>query len=147
MAAEGLGLAASVSGLVSLGLQLTAGIFKYVDAFENRQEDLVNLKRQNDALSDSLRAIETASSSFQGQHPNFIAVVTQNLESCKQELNTAKALSDELSDGDRSTLTMRLKNQKKKLTYAFHRSKVQQLAQRLQQANAILQLSLAGLEL
>ncbi|KAK7747718.1 hypothetical protein SLS62_008965 [Diatrype stigma] len=147
MAAEGLGLAASVAGLVSLGLQLTGGIVKYLDAFESRQEDLINAKRQNDALMAGLLAIQTASSSFQGQHSQAIAAVIQNIQACETELTAAEALRVDLADCERSTWTMRLENQKKKMTYAFHRSKVQQLAQRLQQANGILQLSLAGLEL
>ncbi len=128
MAAEGLGAAASVAGLVSLGLQLTGGIVKYLDAFENRQEELVNVRQQSDALIASLLAIQTVLSNLQGQYPEFIAAMTQNIESCKKELNAAEVLRSELADCDGSTWTMRLENKKKKLTYAFHRYKIQQLA-------------------
>ncbi|KAI1377172.1 hypothetical protein F4677DRAFT_415538 [Hypoxylon crocopeplum] len=147
MAAEGVGLAASVAGLLSLGLQITSGIVKYLDAFENRQEELAYVRQQNDALTATLLAIETASSDFQGQRPEFTAAVSQSIQSCETELNAAEALRVDLADCDRSTWTTRLENKKKKLTYAFHRSKVQQLAQRLQQANEVLQLALTGLGL
>ncbi|KAF4476158.1 hypothetical protein CGGC5_v015384 [Colletotrichum fructicola Nara gc5] len=50
MAAESVGLAASVAGLLSLGLQVTEGIVKYVDAFDCRQEDLAWAKLRNDSL-------------------------------------------------------------------------------------------------
>ncbi|RYP19450.1 hypothetical protein DL765_003351 [Monosporascus sp. GIB2] len=147
MAAEGLGLAASVAGLLSLGLQITGGIIKYLDAFESRQEELAYVRQQNDALTSTLLSIETASSSFQCQHPEFAAAVMQNIQSCQKELSAVEVLHIELADCDTSTWTMRLENKTKKLTYAFHRSKVQQLAQRLQRANEILQLTLTGLGL
>ncbi|RYP68436.1 hypothetical protein DL771_006700 [Monosporascus sp. 5C6A] len=141
------GLAASVAGLLSLGLQITGGIVKYLDAFESRREELAYVRQQNDALTSTLLAIETASSSFQGQRPEFTAAVTQTIQSCKKELSAVEVLRVELADGDTTTWTMRLENKKKKLTYAFHRSKVQQLGQRLQQANKVLQLTLTGLGL
>ncbi|KAI2602715.1 hypothetical protein GGR54DRAFT_653579 [Hypoxylon sp. NC1633] len=147
MAVESLGLAASVAGLVSLGLQITSGIVKYIDAFEGRQEELAFLKQHNDALSATLSAIDASPSSFHGIRPEYISAVTQNVQSCKEELGAAEELRVDLADRDRSTGSMRLENTKRKLTYAFHRSKIQQLAQRLQQANDVLQLTLTGLGL
>lgn len=144
MAAEAVGLVASVAGLVSLGLQVTGGILKYLDAFDSRQEELAYVRQQNDALRSTLLAIDSASSNFQPQRSEFAAAVAQTIVSCKKELSAVEALHVDLADGDRSTWTMRLDNKKKKLTYAFHRSKIQQLAQRLQQANETLKLTLIG---
>ena len=63
--AEAVGLAASVAGLLSLGLQITGGIATYLDALESRQDELASIKRQNDALSAALDTIKTATSRFQ----------------------------------------------------------------------------------
>ena len=145
--AEAVGLTASVSGLFSLGLQVTGGIVKYLDAFESRQEELAYVRQHNDALKATLLAINTALLNFQNQSPELTAAVTQTVLSCKKELCAVEVLRVDLADGDGSTWTTRLKNKKKKFTYPFHRSKVQQLAQRLQQANEVLQLALHGLEL
>lgn len=147
MAAEGVSLAASVAGLLSLGLQITGGIVKYLDAFKGREEELAYAKQQNDALTATLLAIETALSNIQAQHPIITSAVSQNIQSCKNELNAVEALRVDLADYDRSSLMVRLENKKKKFTYPFHRSKTQQLAQRLQQANGVLQLTLTGLGL
>lgn len=147
MAAEGLSLAVSVAGLVSLGLQITGGIFKYLDAFEGRQEELAYIRQQNNPLTATLSAIGTVSSRFQGQHLVFTTAVTQNIQSCEKELNAVEVLRTELADCDSNTWKMRLENKKKMMTYAFHQSKAQQLARRLQQANKLLQLTLTGLGL
>ncbi|KAL2880143.1 hypothetical protein SGCOL_004528 [Colletotrichum sp. CLE4] len=139
MEAESLGLAASVAGLLSLGLQITGGIVKYMDAFEGRDEELRNVKKQNDNLAVALRAMKTALAGLQDQSPDIIIAVEQNIRSCEEDLGAVEALCVELSDRAGSTWTRRLENKKKKLTFAFHRPELRDLAQQLQQAHGALQ--------
>ncbi|KAK7968908.1 hypothetical protein PG988_007981 [Apiospora saccharicola] len=146
MAAE-VGLAASIAGLLSLGLQITGGIAIYLDALESRRDELESLKRQNDALAAALDTINAATShpSFQGhQHDSAIE---KNTQCCKAELQAVEELLAALADCNAATWRQRLKNEKRKLTYAFNRPKVQRIVQRLQNANGILQLTLSGLGL
>ncbi|KAK8084396.1 hypothetical protein PG997_005667 [Apiospora hydei] len=56
--AEPLSLAASVAGLISLGLQVTGGIAKYLDAAKCRDEELSAVRQQNALLTDTLATIE-----------------------------------------------------------------------------------------
>ncbi|KAF9880622.1 hypothetical protein CkaCkLH20_01664 [Colletotrichum karsti] len=146
MAAESVGLAASVGGLVSLGLQIAGGILKYVDAFESRQDDLEFVRTNSEALKATLRVIETWANS-PGQGPEAIAAATRSMQLFEMELCNVKALHDELADLDGPDWTSRLANKKKKLTYAFSRPKIQGLGQRLQKATNALQLTLNGLGL
>ncbi|KAK8001720.1 hypothetical protein PG991_013942 [Apiospora marii] len=145
MAAEAVGLAASVAGLVSLGLQVTGGIVAYLDALKNREEELASTKRQNDALVAALTAIKAASSRFQAQRHD--EAVTQSIQSCEAELRAVEELLADLASCDTSTWRKRLKTKKRELGFKFDRTKMQQVAQRLHHANDILQLTLAGLEL
>lgn len=143
--AEPIGLAASVAGLISLGLQITGGIVTYVNALEGRQDDLASVKRQNDAFAATLNIVRAASSRFQGhQHDQTIKL---NLVSCETELHALEELLANLADCDTATWRHRLKNKTKKLTYAFHQSKVQQMLQRLQHANENIQLVVTALGL
>lgn len=147
MAAESVGLAASVAGLLSLGLQVSGGIIKYLDAFEDRQEELNHVRQQNESLASSLLAIEAASSSFQDQHQEASAAVLRNIQSCQNGFRALELLRLELADCETKTWTTRLENKTKRLTYAFHRSKIRQIEQRLQKANDCLHLALVGLRL
>ncbi|KXH29764.1 hypothetical protein CSIM01_05530 [Colletotrichum simmondsii] len=148
MAAESVGLAASVAGLLSLGLQITGGIVKYMDAFEGRDEELRNVRKQNDNLGVTLHAMKTVLASLQGQSPAVAAAVDQNIRSCEEDLRALEALCIELSDHAGSTWTTRLENKKKKVTFAFHRPKLRDLELQLQKAHGALQLiqSILGLE-
>lgn len=142
MAAE-IGLAASVAGLVSLGIQLTGGIASFLDALENRQKELESVRRQNEALTAALTIIKTAS--FQNQQHND--AITQNTQTCEAELRAVESLLAELANCDTSTWRKRLKSKKQKLSYVFDRKKVEQLVQRLHHANEVLQLAMTGLGL
>ncbi|KAK8077076.1 hypothetical protein PG996_003246 [Apiospora saccharicola] len=142
--AEALGLAASVAGLLSLGLQVTGGFASYLDALENRQEELASAKRQNDALAASLDIVKTASTHVLSHHAHTI---TTSIQSCEAELQAAEVLLADLANCDTSTWRQRLRSKKKKLSYRFDRAKVQKLVQRLHNSNQVLQLALAGLNL
>ncbi|KAJ0301018.1 hypothetical protein COL516b_008196 [Colletotrichum fioriniae] len=147
MAAESVGLAASVAGLLSLGLQITGGIIKYMDAFEGRDDELRNVKKQNDNLAGTLRAMKTVLAGLQGQNLAVTAAVDQNIRSCEEDLQAIEALCIKLSDRAGSTWTSRLENKKKKVTFAFHRNKLRDLELQLQKAHCTLQLIQSSLGL
>ncbi|KAK8061164.1 hypothetical protein PG997_015385 [Apiospora hydei] len=117
--ADAFGLAASVAGLISLGLQVTGGIASYLDALESRHEELASVKRQNDALTASLDLIKAASSRAQTHHGHAI---TTSIQLCEAELRAAEVLLAALAN-------------------------LQLVAQRLHNANQVLQLTVNGLTL
>ncbi|KAK8035749.1 hypothetical protein PG991_001822 [Apiospora marii] len=147
MAAESVGLAASIAGLVSLGLQITGGIASYLDALESRRDELASVRRQNEALAAALDTIQAATSHNFFQSHQHDPAIEKNTQCCKEELQAVEELLAALADCDTTTWRQRFKNKKKKLTYAFDRPKVKVIVQRLQNANGILQLTLAGLGL
>ncbi|KAG8161246.1 hypothetical protein KVR01_009510 [Diaporthe batatas] len=146
MVAESVGLAASVAGLVSLGLQVTGGIVKYLDAFESRQDDLAFVKQQNEALRTSLQAIEEYVVA-PGSSPEVAAAVSGSMQSFEGALDRIEKLYPELVDSGGKSWTSRLDNRRKRFTYPFNRSKVQQLGQQLEKARGTLQLTLNALEM
>lgn len=147
MAAEGLGLAASVAGLLSLGLQITGSITEYLDALNRREDDLEHVRSQNQALITTLSALEVVASGLPNQCLALTSAAVQDIQRCKLGLSDMEKLRIELTDSDQRNWTTRLKNKKKKFTYKFNESKMQQLAERLRGSKELLQLTLAGLEL
>lgn len=146
MAAESIGLAASFAGLVSLGLQITGGIVQYIDAFESRQKELDFLRHQNEALYATLRVVNAWLGSH-GQSGEVTAAADLSMQLLQEELESVKVLYTELADRNGQNWAVRLDNKKKRFTYAFSRSKIQELGQRLQKASNALQLTLNALGL
>ncbi|KAK8021800.1 hypothetical protein PG990_006938 [Apiospora arundinis] len=151
--ADPLSIAASAAGLVSLGLTVTGGVAKYADALKCRTEDLASVRQRNQSLRTTIRFIDGAKSQLQSQlshqqSPTSLTAVDDSIKACKAELAKLESLMVELS-GCSSTSSWRskLKNTGKRLTYAFDRSKVDQLATRLDHTIQVLQLALDGLGL
>lgn len=144
--AEAAGLAV---GVVSLGIQITNGITKYVDALNCRDKDIASVRRQNDAFQALLNNIEASLSRFQISPEVATDAVRECLESCKKELGDLESTVADLNACDQPEASRRgkLKSQGKKLLYPFSRPKVEQLEARLGNANATLQLALQSLGL
>ncbi|KAK6825887.1 hypothetical protein PG987_013381 [Apiospora arundinis] len=145
--ADLLSLAASVAGLVSLGLEVTRGISSYLDAIECRSGELSWARQQNDVLANTIDVIERSTKRLEHVSPDAAAVATRSLDLCKDSLNTLESFVAQLADSNVRTWRSRLKDKAAKLRYAFDRPKVQQLSARVSQTSSTLQLAVDGLGL
>ncbi|KAK7979928.1 microtubule associated protein- variant [Apiospora arundinis] len=145
--ADPLSLAASVAGLVSLGLEVTRGISSYLDAIECRSGELSWARQQNDVLANTIDVIERSTKRLEHVSPDAAAVATRSLDLCKDSLNTLESFVAQLADSNVRTWRSRLKDKAAKLRYAFDRPKVQQLSARVSQTSSTLQLAVDGLGL
>ena len=98
--AEALGLAVSIAGLLSLGLQVTGGIAGYFDALENRQYELACVKQQDDSLVASLDIVKAAASRVQSHDAH---TMTASIRSCETELQAVEPLLSDIADCDTRT--------------------------------------------
>lgn len=141
--ADPVSLISFVAGLASLGLQVCDGIRTYIDALKWRDEDIVSVRRQNDVLNQVLQVVKRSLSRLP-EHQASTAAVLACFQLCETELQTLQGLVTKLADCDtcKASLGERIRDQNKRLSYAFDRPKLQQLERRLTQANETLGLAL-----
>lgn len=140
------GLAA---GLASLGIQVCGGITTYLDGIKCQADDIASVKRQVQSLESVLQAVRTTLPRIDSSHQVSTTAVVECLRSFEAELETLGKFVSKLT-ADIVTPTKfkdKVKEQTKKLTYPFNRSKLNQLGARLVQVNGIFQTSLQGLDL
>ncbi|OAA44723.1 Ankyrin repeat-containing domain protein [Beauveria brongniartii RCEF 3172] len=147
--ADPLSVAGLAFAVVSLGLQVTAGITDYFDALTSRDQDIAFARQQNDTLRKTLRVIESSSSRLQNDHRAATAALRECLDSCKNELQALEITVAELVSCDQATTCRKdkIRNQGKRLLYPFNRPKLEQIATRLHDINSNLQLALQTLGL
>ncbi|KAK4147438.1 uncharacterized protein C8A04DRAFT_34148 [Dichotomopilus funicola] len=147
-----LSVAGLVAGLLSLGLQVSGGITQYIDALECREAEIASAKRQNDTLQTLLQVVNSSLIPLQREQPTVTLTVQHCVDVCNDELKKLGELVVKLApqppspsgvDSQRS----KWKAHGDKLRYPFSRPKLQQLEDRLRNANASLQLALQTLEL
>ncbi|ETS87124.1 hypothetical protein PFICI_00952 [Pestalotiopsis fici W106-1] len=146
--ADPLSAAASVAGLVSLGLQVSSGIIKYIDAVKSRDEELTHIRKKNDILLSVIEAIQRSCSSSRTQYPQSTAAVTQTFQLCDTQLKALDSLLAGLTNGSLNPSThTKVRDLGRKVKYPFRREQVKALTSTLDQAIATLQLAVQGLEL
>lgn len=142
-------MAASVAGLVSLGVQVYSGISTYLDAFRGRDDDLGSARQVIKTLGDVVYAIEQLIPQLQANSQIHANAVLECVQSCQTELASFQNFLPELGSSSKSSGTFRdsVRDHKKKLTYAFQRSNLDRLESRLGRVNGILPTALQMLTL
>ncbi|KAK8083967.1 hypothetical protein PG996_002748 [Apiospora saccharicola] len=140
--ADPLSIAGLAAGLVSLSLQVTAGITQYLDALKCRAEELESTRKRNESLRQLLAVIDTTVVKTQSRHQAPSQAVANCVKQCETGIQSLEDLVAEISGCDRGTWRSKLQLKSKNLRYAFDRSKVQQLDTRLSQVNELLAIAL-----
>lgn len=147
--AEALSIAASVAGLVSLGLQAAQGLTAYINAVRGRKDDLKSAKRHVGVLTNILQVLDTASFP-QSQYQSSLAVVASSIQQCELELKDLNKMATELS-GDphapQDSKMMTIKKAKDRLVYPFVQHKIAGIEGQLKQSIQTLQLTLQVLQM
>lgn len=147
--ADAIGLAASVTGLVSLGLKVVGGIKSYIDGYKARKEELT-------VISTSVRHMQTSIDVLRNAIPNLSAssqvasdATTSAIKTCEEELGAlAEHLHEHLDfPAQEHDLKGSFRQQKKSLLYPFQRERLNDLVNRLESANDVLQTAIQVLEL
>lgn len=148
---EAVGAAASVAGLVSLGIQVAQGISSYIDAIRTRKEELAAISKSVRHMHSSIDVLKngipsTPASMYQAAS----SVVNTAIQACEEELEALSALLQSLLDnpsGQLHGLESSVRQQKKTLSYPFHRPNLERLQRRLDSANGVLHIAIKALEL
>ncbi|KAK6853114.1 hypothetical protein PG995_009926 [Apiospora arundinis] len=147
--ADPLSIAGLVTGLVSLGLQITGTVISYLDAIETREHELVLIRHQVEAVQGSLQLVDSLRSRV---HGNLQASdnLTRNIRLCEAELSIlACTLHDEATRTPITgqSLQQRWSRTKHKLTYPLREPAIHRLQSRVEKLNGLLQIALQAMEI
>lgn len=144
-----LSTAASVAGLVSLGLQVYSGVSTYLDAVQGRDDDLESARQNAKNLEETLRFIEQSIPRLQANHQIHVVTISKCVQSCRIQLTSLQDLLHKLGASPNLSGSFRddVRDRKKKLAYPFHRSNLDRLESQLGKVYGTLQTALQVLEM
>lgn len=147
--ADPVGIIRTATGIVSLGLQLYGGISAYIEAVGERGEDLATASRHLQGLQSSLRIIQATIPTLPRKGQDRGDTVLLCLQICEEELKALEKLLGILVNAPvkPSNFIAKVKEEKKRLSFPFHRPNLIKLEERLQRANAVLRAAMHTLEL
>lgn len=140
--AEAVGLAA---GLVSLSIQVCAGINTYLDAIKCRAEDIASVKRQVHNFDGVLRNVQSVLDGADSTN----RVLIDCLDSCQIEVKSLEDFVHKLTGCDPSQVGFKdkVREQARKLKYPFNRTELNRLETKITHVNGIFQTSLQSLNM
>ncbi|KAI0427057.1 hypothetical protein F5Y09DRAFT_350725 [Xylaria sp. FL1042] len=138
--AAAFGIAASVAGIVSLGLELSTRISTYIDGVRRCDEEISAVHLQVKTLQSSLDILKNAVPDLALKHQSAGDAVLLALKSVEQELQALKDFIDTLTvfPGQPHSLKLDFNHAKKKMKFPFHRNDFEALQKRLDRANVAL---------
>lgn len=146
--AEPVGITGTAVGIVSLGLQMYDSLKNYVDDVKGRDTYVSKTLANLECLQQSLDSINSIIPNLEREHLSSTQAVATALQRCEAEL---KALEEEVQKhapaATPSDRKGKMKETRKKLTFPFAKSELENLASRIDRLNSLLSLALQELEL
>jgi hypothetical protein len=135
---DGVSLAASIAGLVSLALDIAQTLHKYYSDVESAPKDIESLTQEAKALSKVLAQLETFLSKEGAKGNSFnqtASVLASTLRDCRATLdNLESGLKRSIKDGFSKVV--------ERLMWPFRKDQVQKMVDSLRRYNQIFQFSL-----
>ena len=146
--AEPVGIIGTAVGIVSLGLQLYGSLKDYIDDVKGRDTYVSKTLENLEFLQQLLNSINSTLPCLEREHLSSTQTVATALRRCEAEL---KALEGEVQKhapaATPSDRKGKMKETRKKLTFPFAKSELENLASRIDRLNSLLSLALQELEL
>lgn len=142
---------ASVAGLIGRGQITCNAVMNYLDAIKSRSQEIERAKQEVQTIRHLLTTIENSTDKISSCHESSKSTVRACMATCHREIAVLEALVSELQGptavGQESRLWNNIRDQGKKLTYPFHRSKLDRLQVQLDKVIRTLQVALQVAEM
>ena len=145
---EPLSVAASVTGLISLEIQVTQSLVDFYNAYKNRVSNLVNTTKRLESLLDIFQCLKKTLSdrSFQADEQSLISNIKTSIKNCHeliQELQNKCQKFSETPNGIKTTVRIA----GHRATKPFRQSTLQKLDENIDEIRANLSSALDVLQL
>ena len=145
---ELLSVAASVAGLISLGIQVTQSLVNFYNAYENRDSHLVHMIERLNSLLDIFQCLKNTLSDrhFQADERSLVESIQTSIKSCEeliQELQDECQKFSETPNGIRTAVRIA----GRRAAYPFRQSTLQKLDENIDEIRANLSSALDVLQL
>ena len=144
-----LSVAASVTGLVSLGIQVTQSLVDFYNAYKNRDSDLVHMIERLDSLLDIFQCLKQALSDrhFQADERSLIESIETSIKSCEELIQELQDECQRFSKTSSQGVKAAVRVAGRQVTYPFRQSTLQKLDEDIDEIQANLSSALDVLQL
>ena len=146
---EPLSVAASVAGLISLGIQVTQSLVDFYNAYKNRVSDLVDTTERLESLLDIFQCLGKTLSDrrFQADEQNLISSIETSVKNCDELIQELQHECQKFNKTPSQGLEATFKVAGRRMLYPFRQSTLQKLDEDISEIRAHLSFTLDVLQL
>ncbi|GAP92951.1 hypothetical protein SAMD00023353_8400080 [Rosellinia necatrix] len=144
---EPIGLVGTGVGVVSLGLQLYAGLKEYLDSYTSRDAQVTKALGYLDRLEQTLKVFQDVIPNFEAEQRLESDNVKSILASCRDEMQQLHRELEKYKTSFPVNTEGKIQEAKKKLRYPLAQGKLEELNTRLSRIMDVLSLAVEGLGL
>jgi ankyrin repeat domain-containing protein 50 len=144
-----LSVAASVAGLLSLGIQVTQSLVTYYTAYQNQESHIARTTSKLETLLQSFQSLGEALDGrrFHTDERALIAQIESSIEDCNDLILELQQEFDKVSNVSKSGIKDGIKTTGRRLAYPFRQSTLQKLDEDVGEIRENLSLALSILQL
>ena len=144
-----LSVAASVAGLISLGIQVTQSLVDFYNAYENRDSELVHTIERLDSLLDIFQCLRKILSDrhFQAEERSLVESIETSINSCEEFIQELQDECQKFSETPSQGIKAAVRVAGRRVTYPFRRSTLQKLDEDIDDIRGNLSSALSVLQL
>ncbi|KAL3301291.1 Ankyrin repeat-containing protein [Colletotrichum asianum] len=137
-------LLGTVVGVVSLGLQVSSGIAKYLGGIKGHNDDVASATRLCQSLQSTVNQLKSMQTDIANASNGHGMAIEQAMTSANAELAILRAFIDKvrMDEGPSKSISDWIEGRTMRLTYPFRRGHLDRLESQLSQANKTLQSAL-----
>ena len=144
-----LSVAASVAGLISLGIQVTQSLVDFYNAYENRDSELVHTIERLDSLLEIFQYLRKILSDrhFQAEERSLVESIETSINSCEEFIQELQDECQKFSETPSQGIKAAVRVAGRRVTYPFRRSTLQKLDEDIDDIRGNLSSALSVLQL
>lgn len=142
-------VAASIAGLISLGIQVTQSLIDYYTAYKGRETDVADTTKKLKRLSDMLESLRChlVGRKFLADDQDLLKTIEGALRDCEGYIHELQSQCDKFKDNSTSSIRAKALTAARKLAYPFRRTTLEELNDTVDEIAAHLSLALQSLQL
>ena len=144
-----LSVAASVAGLISLGITVSQSLVDFYNAYKDRDSDLDSTMKRLETLLDIFRYLEETISNrkFQTDEQGLVNIIEASISECDNLIHELQVECEKFSKTSSDSVKAAIRIAGRRATYPFRRSTLQKIDEDIDEIRANLSSALGVLQL
>src|SRR5215469_5569703 len=145
---DGLSVAASVAGIISLGIQVTQSLIDFYEAYKGQKSDIANTAEKLKTLLTVLESLrrQLTNRKFRADEQALLQSIEGSIEDCEENVNELQAKIEKFKHDSGNSIQAAFRNTTRQLAYPFKQSTLRKLDADIDEIVSNLKFALAVLQ-